>query len=206
MRAFSILMAIGLLAFLGCGANSPEQSKHSAPAPSPRAPEEAAPAQRQAAQADGAPPAAALPRKVIRTASIDLAVEDFDEAEQGLRQLLALHKEAYVAQAEVTGSAGSPRRGSWRIRVPVAEFDDFIAALVRLGIPRKNAIDSKDVSEEFYDLDARIKNQKVEEARLLNTWRNRLGSWTIFWWSNARSAAYVARSSVRRAVCGCWPT
>src|SRR5262249_26682945 len=41
------------------------------------------------------------------------------------------------------------------------------AAVTRLGVPEKNSIDSKDVTEEYYDLEARIKNKKVEEDRLL---------------------------------------
>lgn len=121
------------------------------------------------------PAATTLPRKIIRTANIEVVVDDFDAAEQSLMQLLAAHKDAYVAQAEVTGSSGSPRHGLWRIRVPVAEFEDFVAALGRLGVPRRNSIDSKDVTEEFYDLDARIKNQKIEEARLLKHLENSTG-------------------------------
>lgn len=124
------------------------------------------PGQAQAEKAGAAPPPS-VPRKIIRTATVELVVDDFGSAEQAFKQLLALHKDAYIAQADVSGSAGSPRHGLWRIRVPLAEFDGFVAALAGLGMPRKNAIDSQDVTEEFYDLEARTKNKKVEETRLL---------------------------------------
>src|SRR5262249_41657357 len=94
-------------------------------------------------------------------------VNDFDQAEQALKKLIEDLKDGYVAQAMITGSAGSPRHGLWKVRVPVNQLDAFVAAVTRLGVPEKNSIDSKDVTEEYYDLEARIKNKKVEEDRLL---------------------------------------
>jgi hypothetical protein len=126
------------------------------------------PALIQAREEKAEPAATRLaPRKIVRTATVELVVEDFDSAEQTFKQLLTLHKDAYIAQADVKGSAGSPRHGLWRLRVPAPEFDGFVTALTRLGIPRKSAIDTQEVTEEFYDLEARIKNKKVEETRLL---------------------------------------
>jgi hypothetical protein len=122
-----------------------------------------------AAQAVAPPaaPAAPLPRKIIRTADIKVIVPDFAQTEQELKKLLGAHKDAYVAKAEINGSPGAPRSGQWTIRVPVAEFDSFIDALLKLGIPQRNSIDSKDVTEEFYDVQTRVKNKKVEEDRLV---------------------------------------
>jgi hypothetical protein len=122
-----------------------------------------------AAQADPprAAPAEPLPRKIIRTADIKVIVPDFAQTEQELKNLLGAHKDAYVAKAEISGSPGAPRSGQWTIRVPVAEFDSFIEALLKLGIPQRNSIDSRDVTEEFYDVQARVKNKKVEEDRLV---------------------------------------
>jgi len=117
-----------------------------------------------------APPvigAVTLPRKIIRTADIKVIASDFAETEQELKKLLGAHKDAYVAKAEINGSPGAPRSGQWTIRVPVAEFDSFIDALLKLGVPQRNSIDSKDVTEEFYDVQARVKNKKVEEDRLV---------------------------------------
>jgi SAM-dependent methyltransferase len=73
----------------------------------------------------------------------------------------------YLAQAEVTGAPGEPRSGKWKVRVPVARFDAFLEAVVALGELIGRKTDSQDVTEEFYDLEARTKTKKVEEARLL---------------------------------------
>ncbi len=94
-------------------------------------------------------------------------VEDFDRAEEAFKQLISQQKGCYVAQAEVTGSAGSPRKGHWKVRVPVGQFEAFVEGVTKLGVPQRNSIDSKDVTEEYYDLEARVKNKKVEEQRLL---------------------------------------
>jgi hypothetical protein len=122
-----------------------------------------------AAQAGMPPavPAEPLPRKIIRAADIKVIVADFGQTERELKKLLGAHKDAYVAKAEINGSPGAPRSGQWTIRVPVAEFDSFIDALLKLGIPQRNSIDSKDVTEEFYDVQTRVKNKKVEEDRLV---------------------------------------
>jgi hypothetical protein len=107
-----------------------------------------------------------LPRKIIYTADLKIIVEDFAKAEEELKHLVRDHH-GIVAQSEVTGSAGSPRGGRWKLRVPVDEFDDFVQAAARLGVPQKNSTDSQDITEEYYDLEARLKSKKVEEERLL---------------------------------------
>jgi hypothetical protein len=106
-----------------------------------------------------------LPRKIIYKADVRLIVRDLPKAESELKQLLKDHK-GIIAQAEISGSAGSPLTGRWRLRVPVDRFDSFLDALVKLGIPERNRTDSEDVTDRYYDLEARIKNRKAEEESL----------------------------------------
>jgi hypothetical protein len=80
--------------------------------------------------------------------------------------LIAAQK-AYVADSDRTGLAGSTRRGSWKVRVPVDGYDVFVKSVVALGELVTLKADSQDVSEEYFDLDARQKAKKVEEERLL---------------------------------------
>ena len=67
------------------------------------------------------------------------------------------------------------RSGSWKIRVPVARFDDFVAAAKQLGEVISAGTTSQDVSEEYYDVDARIRNKTKEEERLLKLLEDRPG-------------------------------
>jgi hypothetical protein len=111
-------------------------------------------------------PPAAMPRKIIYTTEIDLVAETLAGAERELGRLV---KQAggYLAETEISGSPGSPRQGRWRARVPVGRFDTFVAAVTRLGELQNIHTNSQDVSEEYYDLEARLANKRVEEQRLL---------------------------------------
>ena len=150
MKHFSLLLATGLVAGLGCGENLTYRQKGSE-APPPAAPVAAQFALQPAAEAKPAPPPAdLLARKIVYTAEMIVIVEDFDRAEEAFKQLISQQKGSYVAQAEVTGSAGSPRKGHWKIRVPVGQFETFVEAVTKLGVPERNSIDSKDVLGQYH--------------------------------------------------------
>ena len=113
-----------------------------------------------------ATPSATAGRKIIYNARVVLVTEDLAKFDATLAKLIEARK-AYVADSERTGSAGANRRGSWRVRVPIEAYDAFVAGVVKLGELVSLKADSQDVSEEFYDLEAREKAKAVEEQRLL---------------------------------------
>jgi len=116
---------------------------------------------------EGAMPSAdALRRKIIYTATLELVVEDFEPVQSQVETLVKRFQ-GYVAHSAVSGTPGRPRSGQWTIRVPVDRYDGFLAAARELGEIRSVKSDSKDVSEEFYDVEARIRNKEQEEQRLL---------------------------------------
>jgi len=167
-----------LLASLGCAESMREDSTRSVAASRASAPTDAfsralsdeavsKPADAPKAGATPAPvPEAAPARKIIYNAAVDLIVEDFSTVEDSVPRLARMH-EAYVADMEIQGSSGGQRRGQWKVRVPVDQFEPFLAEVLKLGLPTKNHRDSQDVSDRFYDAEARVKNKKVEEARLI---------------------------------------
>lgn len=118
--------------------------------------------------------AQSVDRKIIYSAEVELAVEDFTGVPD---QVVAVVKKfgAYVADSQLAGSSGENRRGTWKIRVPVARFDEFVNAAKGLGEVIKVGTSSRDVSEEYYDVDARIRNKTKEEERLLKLLEERPG-------------------------------
>jgi hypothetical protein len=112
------------------------------------------------------PSASALQRKIIYTAEVQLVVEAFDSIPAEV-EALAKQFQGYVANSAVTGSPGRPRSGQWTIRVPVERYDAFLTAVRQLGEVHQVTTDSRDVSEEYYDLESRIRNKKKQESRLL---------------------------------------
>lgn len=105
-------------------------------------------------------------RKIIYNAAVDLVTESLNQFEAALLRLVSTQK-GYVADSDRSGSAGSSRHGLWKVRVPADSYDAFLKGAVALGELVSVKADSQDVSEEFYDLEAREKAKKIEEERLL---------------------------------------
>lgn len=112
--------------------------------------------------------AAALPaiaRRIVYTASVDLEVKSVDETRTKLDELMREH-DAFLAGSDVRGMAGGRRRATWILRVPVKAFDPLLVDLGGLGRVEATRSDSKDVTEEYYDVEARIGTKQLEEKRL----------------------------------------
>jgi hypothetical protein len=122
-----------------------------------------------AAPPAGAVGVAAVPapvdRKIIYTGTIDLVVTNMDEVLPQVEKLVAAQK-GYVARSEVREDSGKRRTATFSLRVPVDNFTGAREGLLSLGTPERNAIDSQDVTEEFVDVQARIKNLKEQEDKL----------------------------------------
>ncbi len=165
-----------VLALLGCGVSYAPLDGQPATADGPL-PRDAAPATAAsdavsnlvvATTSDG------LSRKIIYTANVDLRVENFSEVPTRIVELVKRH-EAFVANSELTGITGTSRRGSWTIRVPVAQFEAFLDAAKGLGELVSAGVQSQDVSEEYVDVEARIRNKTKEEERLIKLLEERPG-------------------------------
>jgi len=106
------------------------------------------------------------PRKMIYDASIDLIVESLNNAEQAILKLIKDHG-GFLAESEQNSDSKEQRRSTWRVRVPADRFDSFLGAVSRLGEVQHNHVGSQDVTEEYFDLEARIRNKQEEEKRLV---------------------------------------
>jgi hypothetical protein len=115
-------------------------------------------------QVENAP--AAIARKIILRAEVTLAAENLTTAEQTLRQLVRQHR-GYISGINISGATGGPRSGTWTIRVPSERFDAFMSAATRLGELQSLNSSSEEVTEEYYDLSARLTSKRAEERRLL---------------------------------------
>lgn len=161
LRLLSVLGVVCLACLSGCASGSGD-SASTYPKASPPAPGASA---QLAASTEGA----AIPdpgRLVIYTADISLTVADIAAWQRELDQLVATHH-AYLSGNDFGGEPGSPRAGVWQVRVPVAAFQDFVVAVQKAGEVQRVKTDSQDVSEEYVDAESRLKNQRVEEQRLL---------------------------------------
>ena len=160
VRRLSVVVV--LFALAGCG------GKSDAPGAPPvgAAKEQAAGGAKNEGAADPAAVNAVPPAPmIIYTATLDVIVKDLAAATPEVEKLVAAHK-GFVAKSEVKGDAGARRTAVYTIRVPVAGFGALKDGLLALGIAERNVVDTQDVTEEFVDVEARIKNLKEQEAKL----------------------------------------
>ena len=113
-------------------------------------------------------------KKIIRTASIRMQTLDFNQCEGQLEELLDGYQ-AYIQDSTVSGgeqllSDGSsytePRYASYTVRVPEDQLDGFLNALESVGNVIETSISSSDISDVYYDTQARLENMQLREERL----------------------------------------
>jgi hypothetical protein len=178
-----VLIVLALV--VGCGVQSARESARTSAESAPAATTTDTPesslgfaSRAVGGQADkdgGAVPSAQrLQRKIIYTADVELVVENFSDLPTRVEELVRQNG-GYVASSNLSGSAGDRRSGTWKVRIPVEGFNAFVDAVRKLGEVRRIGTNSQDVSEEFYDVEARIRNRKREEEQLLKLLAERTG-------------------------------
>ncbi|MEJ5252960.1 MAG: DUF4349 domain-containing protein [Chthonomonadetes bacterium] len=105
-------------------------------------------------------------RYLIKTATVTLEVR---ETQKALQQLQAQIKEnkGYIADLREWTDALGNQNATVIFRVPASRFEDVLNALKGLGKPMEVQVSSEDVTEEYVDIDARLRNLKRTEERLL---------------------------------------
>lgn len=131
---------------------------------------EAAPARK----AEAPPPADGPSRKIIYNADIALVVEDFAQSEPKIAELVEAAG-GYIAEQTLLGSPGARRSARWKVRVPVDRFEGFLRQITQIGELERNQRTSEDITEQFYDIEARIRNARLEEETLAGILRDRSG-------------------------------
>jgi Domain of unknown function (DUF4349) len=116
----------------------------------------------------------AISRKIIYDAQVDVIVNSVEPTAKRVTTLVQ-DARGYIAEQNITGSPGTLRSMRWKIRIPVEQFDSFVESLVALGELERNNRTSQDVSDQYYDIEARIKNKKVEEQTLNKILQERSG-------------------------------
>lgn len=104
-------------------------------------------------------------RKVIYEALLSILVNDIDKAVDDLNNK-ALIIGGYVANSSRNSSDDHPS-ASVTYRIPQDNYLDFLVYARDLGEIENEYIDSKDVTEEFVDLEARLLSYRTHEERLL---------------------------------------
>ncbi len=172
-----------LSAMIGCGAESMSDSGSSAPAETivAHAPNDAGiePSHRTGAQesdssSEPETTAASAPtssgqqhsRKIIYRSELTLRVASLTTAVRKMTELVT-RSGGFIAESNLSGVVGNSRTGRWVVRIPTEAFGKTVELLSALGEIERQSTTSQEVTAEFYDLEARVRNKTREEERLL---------------------------------------
>ena len=108
----------------------------------------------------GQNPAGQQDRKLIKTGSISLEVEQLASAEEAVLEWCQSFG-GYVAS-----SFNHETTAAFTVRIPAVHFDAAMAAAGNLGRVRSRNVSTQDVSEQFYDLQTRLDTRKILRDRL----------------------------------------
>jgi hypothetical protein len=108
-------------------------------------------------------------RKIIRNGKLTLEIENPGDGQQKITAIIESHN-GFVITSEFSqfSRAEANQSVTIAVRVPAAQFDETLAEIHSVGtrIIFEN-ITGQDVTEEFLDLQARMRTQKALEERLL---------------------------------------
>lgn len=115
---------------------------------------------------------------IVRTAAVDMQVEKVATAITAIRAA-AKRYDAQVEQLSVAGGEGGPRplpeaqsayptpaNATVVLRVPADKLEAISRDIAKLGIVVSQSSSADDVTQQYVDMAARLKNLKAEEARL----------------------------------------
>ncbi|MEQ6376570.1 DUF4349 domain-containing protein [Bacillaceae bacterium S4-13-56] len=108
-------------------------------------------------------------RKIIYEANVRIEVNDFAKAENDIQSEID-KVGGYMVESQIYGGGeDSLKEGRIKARIPVEKFDEFLAIVENGGWKLiEKHVDSDDVTEEYVDLESRLKSKKIVEERLLS--------------------------------------
>jgi hypothetical protein len=108
-------------------------------------------------------------RLIVKNGSLSLLVDDVVTA-VGAVQSFAFGQGGFVVSSNIDKSGSTPY-GYVTIRIPSDVFDTGLGALRELGEVQNEHVDAQDVTEEYVDLEARLRNLQETESQLLSLMR-----------------------------------
>jgi len=104
-------------------------------------------------------------KKIIKSGSIRIQSEDLKKSREELEKILNNTK-SYI-QNENSDNYASSEMFNLTVRVPNQYFDTLINSLSNkgIGIVRSKSISTKDVTEDYYDTEIRLKNKELYLAK-----------------------------------------
>jgi hypothetical protein len=106
-------------------------------------------------------------RMVIFNAEMDITVKNFENARNSLEEKAQSYN-GYIVQSDSNRYDDEQQSGMMTFRIPQEHFHAFLNDAQGLSVQVNNrGVSGQDVTEEYVDLESRLKSKKAVEARLL---------------------------------------
>lgn len=103
-------------------------------------------------------------RKVVKNGNANIEVENFDSSISKIKEL-AGNFEGYVTNSNMWTTSSDTKSGNITVKIPEKRFDEFGDSLGQIGTIKSKETSAYDVTEEYIDVQARLKNLKNQEKR-----------------------------------------
>ena len=110
-------------------------------------------------------PGAQIDRMIIKNGALSLVVKDVKESIKAVSDY-AVKQGGFVVSSNVYKNGLIPY-GTIEVRVPAAKFDAGLTEVKALGEVVSESANGQDVTEEYVDLDAQLRNLRATEAQFL---------------------------------------
>lgn len=111
---------------------------------------------------------------IVRTAEMSVTTQQFDKMRGEITRLLSLHQ-GYVAQLSVSSPSDQGHSLTATLRVPAAQLDSLLSELRKIGRVQSESQSGQEVTQQYIDSAARLKNARNTEQRLTDLLRQRTG-------------------------------
>jgi uncharacterized protein YhaN len=111
---------------------------------------------------------------IVQTASLNIVATNYDQASASIEKLAAAHG-GYVEKLDAKAQTGNARELSASLRIPAKQLDAFLADVRKLGHVEEENRSNEEVSDQYVDLQARLKSARATEQRLIELLGTRTG-------------------------------
>ena len=105
-------------------------------------------------------------RKIITSGDVSIEVKSVEKAREKIEKIQE-QAGGFVSSSSVEDQGRGSKSASVTIRMPAEKFRSVLKKIKKLGKVRDENTEADDVTEEYVDIQARLKNLKREESRFV---------------------------------------
>lgn len=105
-------------------------------------------------------------RMIIKTGTMGIEVEKYDDAASRVNDIVKKYG-GYVSNTTSSQNSSGKKQGTLTLKVPADKYEALVSETGTLGKVMTQNINANDVTEQYVDLEARLKTQKELEQRLI---------------------------------------